>query len=80
MREVTMEGGRVELHELIIEAFAGSPFCRGFRKVVVEVQPGRIRLSGEVGSYYLKQLATEACKRVAGRNEIDNLISVPEMH
>lgn len=49
-----------------------------FRGVHVESEDGEVRLMGEVGSFYLRQLAISSASRVAGALRIIDLLSVPD--
>lgn len=51
----------------------------GFQRIGVSVTCGTVRLSGLVGSFYLRQLAIETTKHLAGvRRVIDELEVDPE--
>ena len=50
------------------------------QSINVEVIAGRVRLDGQVSSFHTKQLAQEAARRVAGINEIVNLLEVASDH
>ncbi len=49
-----------------------------FRNLRVEAQGGAVRLSGRVTSFYLRQLAFAATRRVAGVQRVSDAIEVPE--
>ncbi len=46
------------------------------RKLHFEAREGRVTLRGTVSSYYQKQLAQEALRRVDGVHEIENQLEV----
>jgi osmotically-inducible protein OsmY len=46
------------------------------RQVRVEATDGRVVLKGSVGSFFQKQMAQEAIRRVDGVQLIDNLLEV----
>jgi len=46
------------------------------RNVTVENADGRVVLTGSVGSYFQKQMAQEALRRVDGVHDIDNRLEV----
>ena len=46
------------------------------RQVRVEAADGRVVLKGNVGSFFQKQMAQEAIRRVDGVQLIDNLLEV----
>jgi osmotically-inducible protein OsmY len=46
------------------------------RKVHFETQGGRVVLRGTVGTYYQKQMAQEALRRLDGVDEIENNLEV----
>ncbi len=51
----------------------------GFQRIGVSATGGTVKLSGFVGSFYLRQLAVETTKHVAGvRRVIDELEVDPE--
>jgi osmotically-inducible protein OsmY len=46
------------------------------RKLQFEAREGRVTLRGTVSSYYQKQMAQEALRRVDGVHEIENQLEV----
>jgi osmotically-inducible protein OsmY len=46
------------------------------RKVHFEMQGGRVVLRGTVGTYYQKQMAQEAVRRLDGVEQIENNLEV----
>jgi osmotically-inducible protein OsmY len=49
-----------------VENFLHSKQMRSLRSVAVEADGGRVRLRGDVGSFYEKQLCLSCTRRVAG--------------
>ncbi len=49
-------------------------------KVCVRAHGGTVRLSGQVASFYLRQLALEAAKHVAGVQYVVDEIEVPVLY
>jgi osmotically-inducible protein OsmY len=48
-----------------------------FKNVAVSVNSGTVRLSGQLASFYLRQLALAAAQRVAGVQRVRDAIEVP---
>jgi osmotically-inducible protein OsmY len=63
------------LFERIHEALTTSPYVPN-RQVRVETADGRVTLKGNVRSFFQKQMAQEAVRRVDGVERIDNLLEV----
>jgi osmotically-inducible protein OsmY len=61
--------------ERIHRALSTNPFVPS-RQVRVEAADGRVTLKGNVGSFFQKQMAQEAVRRVDGVQAIDNLLQV----
>ena len=61
--------------EQIDTAITSNPYLSG-RRVRIETEDGRVVLLGTVGTYYQKQMAQEAIRRVAGVRGIDNRLTV----
>ncbi len=61
--------------ERVEVAVLGSPYLLG-RKVRIETEEGRVVLHGTVGTYFQKQMAQEALRRVAGVQGIENRLVV----
>ena len=59
----------------ISEAIENDPHV-GQRQLRFESHDGRVILRGDVTSYYQKQMAQEALRRVDGVREIENQIEV----
>jgi hypothetical protein len=49
-----------------ITRFLGSLHFQAFRNLAIDVRHGAVTLSGNVCSYYEKQVALSTCQRVAG--------------
>ncbi len=63
------------LFDRIHSALSTNPFVPS-RQVSVEAADGRVVLKGNVGSFFQKQMAQEAIRRVDGVQLIDNLLEV----
>lgn len=63
------------LFDRIHNALSTNPFVPS-RQVSVEASDGRVVLKGSVGSFFQKQMAQEAIRRVDGVQLIDNLLEV----
>ena len=63
------------LFEKVTSAIETSPYLSG-RKLRFEADAGRVVLQGTVGTYYQKQMAQEALRRVEGVCEIENRLEV----
>jgi osmotically-inducible protein OsmY len=64
------------LFERIHEALSSNPHVPSRRQVQVETADGRVVLKGSVGSFFEKQMAQEAIRRIDGVQMIDNLLEV----
>ena len=64
------------LEDQVHEALELNPYLTRSRGMRFESDNGRVTLHGEVGSYFQKQMATEALKKVDGVSEIDNQLEV----
>ena len=64
------------LFERIHEALTTNPHVPSRRQVQVETADGRVVLKGNVRSFFEKQMAQEALRRVDGVERIDNLLEV----
>ena len=67
--------GEVMLSDQIHTAISSNPYLSG-RKLRFETKQGRVVLRGVVGSYFQKQMAQEAVRRVKGVEEIENALEV----
>ena len=63
------------LFERIHEALTSNPYVPS-RLVHVEAADGRVVLKGSVRSFFQKQMAQEAIRRIDGVERIDNLLEV----
>jgi osmotically-inducible protein OsmY len=63
------------LDSLISTAIERHPHLKR-RKLRVETHQGRVVLRGVVGSYYQKQMAQEAVRRLEGVHSIENHLEV----
>ncbi len=61
-----------------VESFLFSRHFPGFRDLSVRVRDGNVTVTGEVGSYYEKQIAINSCRRVAGVLSVSDEIHVHE--
>ena len=71
----TEESMQRTLGELIHCAIENSPYLAG-RKVRFETEAGRVVLKGTVGTFFQKQMAQEALRRIDGIREIENQLEV----
>lgn len=63
------------LEKLAVSALDNSPYVTGSR-VRIEAGDGAVRLHGRVGSFFEKQMAQEAVRRVDGVERVENLLQV----
>ncbi len=63
------------LTERLDFAITNSPYFNG-RKLRFEAAGNSVVLSGEVNSYFQKQMAQETARRVEGVEEVDNQLEV----
>jgi osmotically-inducible protein OsmY len=63
------------LAERVGSAIQTNPHLSG-RTLRFEAHDGRVTLNGVVTSYYQKQMAQEAVKRVAGVEQVENELEV----
>ena len=59
-----------------VEMFLKSRHFPDFEKLNVHVENGAVCLSGELNSYYEKQVAINSCRRVAGVGHLVDQIAV----
>jgi osmotically-inducible protein OsmY len=64
------------LFDRIHEALTTNPYVPSRRQVRVETADGRVVLKGSVRSFFEKQMAQEAVRRIDGVEMIDNLLEV----
>ena len=72
---MTIREDQVGLEDQVQEALQLNPYLtrNGLR---CETNQGRVTLRGEVNSYFQKQMATEALRKLRGIEEIDNQLEV----
>ena len=63
------------LFERIHDALITNPHVP-IQQVRIEAEDGRVVLKGQVSSFFQKQMAQEAVRRVDGVQRIDNLLQV----
>jgi len=63
------------LNDRVLSALARNPYLAG-RQLRFETDHGRITLQGVVRSYFQKQMAQEAIRRIDGIQEIHNELEV----
>lgn len=63
------------LQEAVTAALASSPYVAGSR-VRIEAGSGSVRLHGDVGTYFEKQMAQEVVRRIDGVERVENLLQV----
>lgn len=63
------------LTERLDQVLATNPYFNG-RKLRFETADGQVVLSGEVNSYFQKQMAQEALRQIEGIGEINNQLEV----
>ncbi len=72
---ISMHEHRTRLLDRLGEALTSSPHLSG-RKLDYEADSGVVVLTGKVNSYFQKQMAQEAIRRVDGVELIDNRLEV----
>jgi osmotically-inducible protein OsmY len=70
-----MPSSHASLETLIRSAIAEHPHLKR-RKLRFEAQQGKVVLRGVVNSYYQKQLAQEAVRRLEGVDAVENQLEV----
>lgn len=68
----------IPLDDMVLTALSRSPYLAG-RNLRFETEEGRVTLRGVVRSYFQKQMAQEALRRVEGVDEIQNELEVAWM-
>lgn len=63
------------LNQVISRALQSHPHLNG-RRLDVDTHEGRVVLRGEVDSYFEKQMAQEAIRRIDGVTSIENQVTV----
>jgi hypothetical protein len=74
-RVLSMSALHINFAERVEVAVQSSPYLSG-RKLRIETEAGRVVLHGTVGTYFQKQMAQEALRRVAGVEAIENRLVV----
>ncbi|MEX2140490.1 MAG: BON domain-containing protein [Pirellulales bacterium] len=59
-----------------ITSFLAARHVPGLRNLAVEAQNGIVTVSGQVLTFYEKQLCNQCCRRVAGVLELINAVDV----
>jgi osmotically-inducible protein OsmY len=72
---VTPSACEIALDNRVQDALQQSPYLSN-RKLRFETQQGRVVLRGIVASYYQKQMAQEALRRLEGVHHIENHLEV----
>jgi osmotically-inducible protein OsmY len=70
-----MSAAESALDSLILSAIEQNPYLKR-RKLRFETHDGRVVLRGVVSSYYHKQMAQEALRRLEGVDAIENRLEV----
>lgn len=65
----------IRLDDRVLTALSRSPYVAG-RNLRFETEQGRVTLRGVVRSYFQKQMAQEALRKVDGVDEIHNELEV----
>lgn len=63
------------LQQAVSTAIESSPYIAGSR-VRIEAGDGRVRLHGDVGTFFEKQMAQEVVRRIDGVEQVENLLQV----
>lgn len=63
------------LQERIDTALTSNPYLPG-KRVLCRTDQGQVTLSGKVSSYFQKQMAQEAVRRLDGVQQVENLLEV----
>jgi osmotically-inducible protein OsmY len=71
----TLAACEIALDSRVHDALQQSPYLSN-RKLRFETQQGRVVLRGIVASYYQKQMAQEALRRLEGVHQIENHLEV----
>ena len=59
-----------------VSSYLGSRHFPAFRELDVHVAKGEVTVSGRLSSFYEKQVAIHACRRVAGVTQLVDRIAV----
>ena len=68
--------GDLDLQRRVVN-FLSSRYRPALKKLKVEACQGTITLTGQVASFYEKQIAIGCCLRVAGAHRLIDLVEVP---
>jgi osmotically-inducible protein OsmY len=63
------------LFEKVTTAITANPYLNG-RTLRFEAEAGKVVLQGRVATFFQKQMAQEALRRIEGVNEIENRLEV----
>jgi osmotically-inducible protein OsmY len=61
-----------------VTSFLATRHVPGLRNLAVEAQNGIVTVSGQVLTFYEKQLCNQCCRRVAGVLELVNAVDVTQ--
>lgn len=75
MPTATVAATTSPLQEAVSQAFELSPYIAGAR-VRIEAGDGQVRLHGDVGTFFEKQMAQEVARRIDGVQRVENLLQV----
>ncbi|QDV73580.1 BON domain-containing protein [Botrimarina mediterranea] len=64
------------LHDAVTAALASSPYVAPTARLRIEAGDGRVRLHGDVGTFFEKQMAQEVVRRIDGVQQVENLLQV----
>jgi osmotically-inducible protein OsmY len=70
-----MIDSKLPLESRVDTAISTNPYLTG-RRLQSETRQGRVVLRGIVGTFFQKQMAQEAVRRIDGVTEIDNRLEV----
>lgn len=70
-----MSQSMTTLVDQVHSAIEGNPYLAG-RRLRFEAEQGRVVLRGTVGSFYQKQMAQEALRKIGGIQHIENELEV----
>ncbi len=73
---MTIREDVVCLEDQVHEALELSPYMTRSRGVRCEAENGRVTIRGEVRTFFQKQMATEALRKLRGVDKIDNQLEV----
>ena len=73
--DITLEAIEQTLAERVVSAIEANPYVNG-RTLRFETDGSRVVMQGVVKSYFQKQMAQEAVRRVAGVEQVENCLEV----